>query len=128
MLRTVLLRAGFFIFFASAIWALLPAVATEDLGLGSGAYGLLLGCVGIGAVAGALALPRLRGVLSGDLVLALGSLAAAATALAMATVHSTAVVALLLVLGGFGWILSLATLNTPFQTMLPGWAKARGAG
>lgn len=126
VLRTVLVRAAFFIFFASAIWALLPAIARADLHLGSGAYGLLLGCVGIGAVAGAFALPRLRGVLSGDLVLAAGSLAAAATALAMATVHSTAVVALLLALGGFGWILSLATLNTAFQTMLPGWAKARG--
>jgi hypothetical protein len=44
----------------------------------------------------------------------------------MATVHSTVVVALLLVIGGFGWILSLATLNTAFQTMLPRWARARG--
>jgi MFS family permease len=126
VLRTVLVRAAFFIFFASAIWALLPAIARADLHLGSGAYGLLLGCVGIGAVAGALALPRLRGKLSGDLVLGVGSLASAATALAMATVHSVAVVALLLVVGGFGWILSLATLNTSFQTMLPAWARARG--
>jgi MFS family permease len=126
VLRTVLVRAAAFIFFASAIWALLPAVARADLGLGSGAYGLLLGCVGLGAVAGAVALPRLRAHISGDLTLTVGSLAAAATALAMATVHSTAVVAALLVVGGFGWILSLATLNTAFQTMLPSWAKARG--
>jgi MFS family permease len=126
VLRTVLVRAAFFIFFASAIWALLPAVARADLNLGSGAYGLLLGCVGVGAVAGAFALPRLRGHLSADLILGAGSLAAAATALAMATVHSVAVVAALLAIGGFGWILSLATLNTAFQTMLPGWAKARG--
>jgi MFS family permease len=126
VLRTVLVRAAAFIFFASAIWALLPAIARADLGLGSGAYGLLLGCVGLGAVAGAVALPRLRAHISGDLTLTVGSLATAATALAMATVHSTVVVALLLVVGGFGWILSLATLNTAFQTMLPGWAKARG--
>lgn len=125
-LRTVLLRAGVFIFFASAIWALLPAVATTDLGVGSGAYGLLLGCVGIGAVGGALLLPRLRDHLSGDHLLAAGSVAVALTALAMATVHSAVVVAALLVLGGLGWILTLATLNTGFQTMLPSWAKARG--
>jgi predicted MFS family arabinose efflux permease len=125
-LRTVLVRTVAFIFFASAIWALLPAVATTDLGLGSGAYGLLLGCVGIGAVAGALLLPRLRGLLSGDRLLAAGSFAMALTALAMATVHSVAVVAALLALGGLGWILALATLNTGFQTMLPSWAKARG--
>jgi MFS family permease len=125
-LRTVLVRAAAYIFFASAIWALLPAVARENLGLGSGAYGLLLACVGVGAVAGALLLPRLRGHLSGDLTLLVGSLGTALTALAMATVHSVVPVAALLVVGGFGWILSLATLNTAFQTMLPGWAKARG--
>jgi hypothetical protein len=32
-----------FIFFASAIWALLPLVAQSALHLGSGGYGLLLG-------------------------------------------------------------------------------------
>jgi predicted MFS family arabinose efflux permease len=125
-LRTVLARAAAYIFFASAIWALLPAVARTNLGLGSGAYGLLLACVGIGAVAGALLLPRLRGHLSGDLTLLIGSLATALTALAMATAHSVVPVAALLVVGGFGWIISLATFNTSFQTMLPGWAKARG--
>jgi MFS family permease len=125
-LRTVLVRTAAFIFFASAIWALLPVVARENLGLGSGAYGLLLACVGFGAVAGALLLPRLRGHLSGDLMLLAGSVATALTALAMATIHSVVPVAALLVVGGFGWILALATLNTSFQTMLPAWAKARG--
>lgn len=125
-LRTVLVRACAFVFFASAIWALLPAVATSHLGLGSGGYGLLLGCVGIGAVSGALLLPRLRSALPPDGILAAGSLAVALTAVAMATVHSAVVVAILLVLGGFGWILSLATFNTVFQLTLPGWAKARG--
>jgi MFS family permease len=125
-LRTVLVRAAAYIFFASAIWALLPAVARTNLGLGSGAYGLLLACVGIGAVAGAVLLPRLRGHLSGDLTLLIGSFATALTALAMATAHAVVPVAVLLVVGGFGWIISLATFNTAFQTMLPGWAKARG--
>jgi Transmembrane secretion effector len=54
-LRVILLRAALFIFFASAIWALLPLVAQSELHLGSGGYGLLLGSVGIGAVL----LPRL---------------------------------------------------------------------
>jgi MFS family permease len=125
-LRTVLVRAAAYIFFASAIWALLPAVARANLGLGSGAYGLLLACVGVGAVAGALVLPRLRGHLSGDRTLLVGALATALTALAMATAHSVLPVAALLVVGGFGWIISLATFNTAFQTMLPAWAKARG--
>ena len=60
-LRVILLRAGVFVFFASAIWALLPVTAQSQLHLGSGGYGLLLGCVGVGAVAGAaVLLPALR--------------------------------------------------------------------
>ena len=47
--------------FANSIWALLPLVARTQLHLGSSGYGLLLGGVGIGAVAGAAVLPRLRG-------------------------------------------------------------------
>ena len=50
VLRVILLRAALFIFFASAIWALLPVIAESELHLGSGGYGLLLGSVGIGAV------------------------------------------------------------------------------
>ena len=63
-LRVILLRAALFIFFASSIWALLPLIAESQLHLGSGGYGLLLGCVGIGAVAGAALLPRLRAKLT----------------------------------------------------------------
>ena len=50
-LRVILVRALLFIFFASSIWALLPLAARSMLHLGSGGYGLLLGCVGVGAVA-----------------------------------------------------------------------------
>src|SRR3954465_4676800 len=59
------LRAGvagtiLFVVFGAALWALLPVVVRRERGLGSGGYGLLLGCVGVGAVAGAQFLPSLR--------------------------------------------------------------------
>ena len=69
VLRVILARAGLFIVFASAIWALLPLIAQSTLHLGAGGYGLLLGTVGIGAVAGAALLPRLRARLSPDALL-----------------------------------------------------------
>jgi MFS family permease len=47
-LLSLIARAIGFIFPAGAIWALLPLVARDRLHLGSGGYGLLLGCVGIG--------------------------------------------------------------------------------
>ena len=125
-LRVILLRAGLFMFFASSIWALLPLVARTHLHLGSAGYGLLLGGVGIGAVAGATALPRLRGRVSPGALMSAGTLLFAAVTLALAYVDVSALAALALVLGGIAWILVLSTLNSQYQTTLPGWAKARG--
>ncbi|HJU38550.1 MAG TPA: MFS transporter, partial [Tahibacter sp.] len=59
-LHVVLLRAAVFFAFASSAWALLPLVARQMLGGDAGFYGVLLGAVGIGAIAGAMGLPRLR--------------------------------------------------------------------
>ena len=59
-LRAVLARTLAFCAFSSALWALLPVVAHDRLGMGSGGYGLLLAAVGVGAVAGAFALPAAR--------------------------------------------------------------------
>jgi MFS family permease len=126
VLRVILARAGLFIVFASAIWALLPLVARSTLHLGSGGYGLLLGSVGIGAVAGAALLPRLRARLSPDVMLAAGSIGMAAVTLVLAYAHLTAVAAVALVVGGACWVLVLSTLSSLYQLSLPRWIKARG--
>jgi MFS family permease len=125
-LRVILMRAFIFIFFAASVWALLPLVAERQLHLGSGGYGLLLGSVGVGAVAGAAVLPRLRSRLTAAGILTAGSLGLAAVTLILGFVHVAAVVAVALVVGGLAWILSLSTLNSLYQLTLPGWVKARG--
>jgi predicted MFS family arabinose efflux permease len=125
-LRVILLRAGSFMFFASSLWALLPVVAHTQLHLGSGGYGLLLGGVGIGAVAGAVVLPRLRGRVTTGALMTSGTLVFAGVTLGLAYVRVSALGALLLVIGGVAWILVLSTLNSQYQSTLPGWAKARG--
>src|SRR5215207_3572306 len=84
-LRAVLLRTGLFLTFASALWALLPVVASRQLDLDSGGYGLLLACVGGGAVLGAAVLPSLRARGSMDAVISLASLAFAAACIGLAT-------------------------------------------
>jgi MFS family permease len=124
----VLLRAGLFVFFASSIWALLPLTARSDLHLGSGGYGLLLGCVGVGAVAGAALLPTLRSRLTPGAMLATGSVIVGALALVLAYVHVVVLVGVGLAFGGTAWILALSTLNSLYQSSLPGWVKARGMG
>jgi MFS family permease len=125
-LRAILIRAGLFIFFASAIWALLPLTAQSTLHLGSGGYGLLLGSVGIGAVGGAALLPRLRARLSPDGLLATGSIGLAAVTLVLAFAPVIAADAVALAVGGGCWILALSTLNSLYQLSLPQWIKARG--
>src|SRR5580704_10868775 len=58
-IRTLMLRSGIVIFFASSFFALLPAVAKEISKSALG-YGLLLGFFGVGAVLGAVVLQRAR--------------------------------------------------------------------
>ena len=111
LLKSILLRAAAFVTFASSVWALLPALASHQLGLGSGGYGLLLGCVGIGAVGGAVALPRLRAKLSPEQALVAGTLLVAIGAGGLATVPVPAVAGVALVVAGAGgsWPLRRST-------------------
>jgi MFS family permease len=125
-LRVILLRAGLFMLFANSIWALLPLVAHTRLHLGSGGYGLLLAGVGIGAVSGAAALPRLRRRVTPAALMNSSTLVFAGVTLALAYVRVSALAGLALVIGGVAWILTLSTLNSQYQSTLPGWAKARG--
>src|SRR5690242_467016 len=91
IVRRLLYRAVLFIPAASAVWALLPVVAATRLGLGSGGYGLLLGMVGIGAVAGALVMPRVRAAV-GSARLVTGAMVLTAAALAVVATVDEAVV------------------------------------
>ena len=125
-LRAVLTRTLSFCLFSSAMWALLPVVAHDRLDMGSGGYGLLLGAVGIGAVAGAFVLAEARARLSTDAVVGTATLAFAAVAITLAWSKSVPVVAAALVVGGIAWIGVLSSLNASAQVALPAWVRARG--
>ncbi|WP_078900952.1 MFS transporter [Actinacidiphila yeochonensis] len=124
--RRLLLRAGLFVVPASALWGLLPVVSSTRLGLGAGGYGLLLGALGLGAIAGAVTVKRVRAAVGRNLLLALSGCAFAAGSAAAALVTQPVVVAVLLVLTGVGWLYALSTLNTTLQLALPAWVRARG--
>lgn len=125
-LRAVLARTLAFCAFSSALWALLPVVAHERLGLGSGGYGVLLGAVGIGAVAGAFVLSAARARFSSDTLVAVATMVFAATALVLGYVRSVPIVAVTLVFAGLSWIAVLSSLNASAQIALPAWVRARG--
>lgn len=125
IVRRILLRVALFAVPGSALWALLPSVAADRLGLGSGGYGALLAALGIGALVGVVTLPKWRGVQSDNRVLMISALAFAAATAAVAELPVGAVAALLL-LGGFAWLSSLAMLNSLMQLSLASWVRGRG--
>jgi MFS family permease len=125
-LQAMMVRTAAFGFFATGVWALLPLVARHTLGLGSGGYGLLLGCVGIGAVLGATFSPQLRRELSPRALMAACTAAVAVVSLLLAVSRVAVLDGAGLVLSGTGWILALGLLGSSFQSSLPSWVKARG--
>jgi hypothetical protein len=126
VVRRILLRAALFLVPASALWALLPLIATSRLGLGPSGYGLLLGALGVGAIAGASVLSKVRARLSANALIALfGGVFAAALA-AVILVRSTVVVIIVLLFAGMSWVGMLAMVNTLLQLFLPRWVRARG--
>lgn len=125
-IRRVLLRSALFVPPAGALWALLPVVAEERLGLGASGYGALLGAMGAGAILGAALLQQLRARLSSNHILAIGTGAFATATLATGTLTNALIVAAVLVAAGTGWLFVLSTLNSSLQLTLPGWVRARG--
>ena len=126
LIRRILLRSALFAFPASALWAVLPLVASASLHLDSAGYGVLLGAVGLGALIGVFVLPMARARFSDNLILGasavLYGLGAAASALL-----PFALTLLLLLFAGIAWIGTLTVLNANLQLTLPQWVRARGA-
>lgn len=125
-LRATLMRAVAFFVFASAYWALLPLIAREVLAGGPRFYGILLGCIGAGAVGGAFLLPRLNAALGADRLVALGTMGTALVLLIFALVPDQRIAAAASLLAGISWIAVLSSLNVSAQLSLPDWVRARG--
>ncbi|WP_179467781.1 MFS transporter [Mycolicibacterium vinylchloridicum] len=123
--RRILLQSAVFALPASALWALLPLVASQSWGLRAIGYGTVLGTVGVGAVCGAFAMPRIRAKVPAALILPVAAVATAVGLTAAAYFPLWAAVPLLL-LTGVAWIAALTTLTVAAQLLLPQWVRARG--
>lgn len=120
--RAVLVRTAVFSVAASALLALLPLMAKP---FGSVGFGIMLGCFGAGALAGAVILPSLRRRMSINKVVALATLVFAAATFATPRLHTFAGMCAALFAGGGAWITIVAILNVSAQTMCPAWLRAR---
>jgi MFS family permease len=124
-MRSLMIRIISFGLCASAFWALLPVIARDQLRLGAGGFGLLSAGFGVGAIAGALAIPgqlqrrSLNAVVTAGAVLWIG---------AVALLAATDVVAIAIVAacgGGVAWVSVFAGLSAGTQSTAPAWVRAR---
>lgn len=127
-LQVILFRGGGFVFFGGPVFSLLPTLAIHHLHLGSTAFGLLLGCIGAGAVSATLILPTLRERLTPNALLALATSTFAGGLFVLAFVVHAIPVALALLVCGAGWLAVLSTCNTGVQLSVPSWVRARALG
>ena len=82
--RRILLQSAVFALPASALWALLPLVASQSWGLRAIGYGTVLGTVGVGAVCGAFVMPRISTRLPPALILTIAAVTTAVGLIAAA--------------------------------------------
>ncbi len=123
VVRCVLLRTGAFSIGASSLLALLPILARPH---GPTGFGLSLGHFGLGALAGAAVLPRLRHHFSVDSLVMMATLLFAVMTATAGYVQTFGWLSTVMFVAGAAWIAILACLNVAAQTMLPSWLRARG--
>lgn len=124
-MRAVLVRTASFVLSAASLWALMPLIAKTQLGLGPGGYGIMLGCLGGGAVLTTFALPWLRRRHSLNTLL-IGSTIVYACGLACMALTDTPIVGFgIMVPIGAAWVTTVVCLNFSAQSGAPLWVRGR---
>lgn len=124
-MRALILRNLTFCTCASALWALLPVIARDQLGLGAGGFGLLSASLGIGAIAGALYIPPKLHRIPLNKVVTVGVAFWVLATLLIAATHVLALAVAGSCVAGAAWVSVLACLSAGTQSTAPGWVRAR---
>jgi predicted MFS family arabinose efflux permease len=121
---TVLARTGVLMFFSSALFALLPTVArsVNETAIG---YGLLLGCFGAGAIAGALTMQWARAKFSMEFIVSTGVVILGLVIAAISELHRLSTLAPVMLIGGAAWVTFISLINALVQNLAPDWVRAR---
>src|SRR6266851_4538778 len=128
-MQTVLIRTFCFIFFISGLWALLPVIVSQDLRLGAPGYGLLLGCIGVGAVVGAAVLPQIQQTIPiVDRQVIISTVVLALVMITLGYLRNLLVLCLIATIGGTAWIMLVSSFNVAAQEASPTWVRARALG
>jgi MFS family permease len=121
-------RTFLFVLPAGALGALLPLLASRDLGVGALGYGLLLAAVGAGSVAGALVLPRLADRFHLDRMVGAASVVSGGCTVVLVLVHELLVAGVALAGTGAAWLVAVTALNLGAREAVPSWVVSRALG
>ncbi len=122
--RAILVRAGVFSFSASALWAMLPVVASRNFGDSAG-YGILLGCIGAGSVIGATLLGNFRRRFAPDRVILAGTVTFACMSASVSIAGSFFLACAAMLLAGVAWLSTMSLFNVAAQATPPAGLRAR---
>ena len=125
MILAQLVRTAAYSAAGSALWALLPVIGQQRLGLGAEGFGFLMACLGTGAVGAGLMIGPLRQRLGLERLITVCCWVFAAVMVVAALSRWAWPVYLALVAGGAAWMSVMNTFNTATQTSAPPWVRSR---
>ena len=120
LVRTVAFSAA-----GCALWALLPAIGKQQLELEASGFGLLMGCLGGGAVFVGFFIGRMRSRFGLEPLVKAACIAYALMMLITAFSRWDWPLYPALVVAGAAWMAAMSTFNTATQTSVPPWVRAR---
>ncbi|MGA8430271.1 MAG: MFS transporter [Candidatus Sulfotelmatobacter sp.] len=120
----VLFRTSVVLFSSSALFALLPSLARSVSNTAVG-YGLLLGCFGAGAIAGAVIMQAARARFSTEVVVSAGIAFLGLMILTSSGLHRLSTLGPVMLLGGAAWVVFISLINALVQNLAPDWVRAR---
>jgi MFS family permease len=124
VIRGLLFRSGFVIFFATALTALLPLIA-HDVKDSPIVFGILLGCFGLGAVLGAVLMQRARVRWSAQVVGSAGVTIYGLATLAAGVIRPFPALCMAMFVAGAAWIMFISLINVFILNNAPDWVRAR---
>lgn len=126
LIRSILLRIAIFFLQSTALLALLPLVAKRMPGGNAWTYTFLLASLGLGAIATAFFLPRLRVLITRERLLRDGTLIQALAMVSAGFAPNVWAAMPAMMLAGSAWLAVVNTLTVSSQLALPDWVRARG--
>jgi len=123
--RAILIRETTFVFFASVVWALLPALVKHELGMSAAGFGRLMACLGLGALASAFLVPFLQRKFSGNELAVPATIFVSCSCILPALFNQRPVLLTALFFGGMGWAAMLVIFNTAMQMLAPQGVRGR---